>query len=146
MNSTDTQAVSQSAVNVLLISPHDEDHRQLQAILRHSTWQQYGARTQAEALEVLRETNIPVVICESKLPDGTWRDVLSQLSRQPSPPLLVVSSRFADERLWSEALNLGAYNVLAKPLNATEVFHVVSLACLFWKRQWQPERSLARTA
>jgi hypothetical protein len=33
------------------------------------------------------------------------------------PPLLVVTSRLADDRLWWEALNLGGYNVLAKPLN-----------------------------
>jgi hypothetical protein len=50
------------------------------------------------------------------------------LGRMPCPPLLVVTSRIADDRLWSEVLNLGGYNVLAKPLNMKEVFHVVGLA------------------
>lgn len=46
----------------------------------------------------------------------------------PSPPLLIVISRLADEHLWAEALNLGAYDVLAKPLNHTEIVRVLNLA------------------
>jgi len=36
-----------------------------------------------------------------------------------------VTSRLADERLWAEALNLGAYDVLAKPFDSTEAMRVV---------------------
>jgi len=137
MNSEDTQAVSQRAVKVLLISPFDEDHQHLRGILKHSNWQQFGARTQRESFEFLRENVTPVVICESELPDGAWQDVLSHLARMRCPPVLVVTSRMADDRLWSEVLNLGGYNVLAKPLNMKEVFHVVGLAWLSWKRRWE---------
>jgi len=146
MNSEDTRAVSQKVVKVLLISPFDEDHQHLRDILKHSNWQQHGARTQRESFEFLRENLTPVVICESELPDGDWRDVLAQFGRMQSPPLLVVTSRMADDRLWSEALNLGAYNVLAKPLNMKEVFHVVGLAWLSWKRRWERPPVLAMSA
>ena len=139
-------SASQRIVRVLLISPHDEDHRHLREILRHSNWQQYGACTHAEALALLRETPIPVVICESELPDGSWRDVLSHFGRMSCPPSLVVTSRLADDVLWSEVLNLGGYNVLAKPLEMKEVFHVVSLAWLLWKRQWEQRETFAQTA
>ena len=107
MNSEDTQAVSQRVVEVLLISPFDEDHQHLRDILKHSNWQQHGARTQKEAFEFLRENVTPVVLCESELPDGAWQDVLCRLGRMECPPLLVVTSRMADDRLWSEVLNLG---------------------------------------
>jgi len=146
MNSEDTQVVPQRAVNVLLISPFDEDHQHLRDILRHSKWQQHAARTQREAFEFVRENVTPVVICESELPDGTWQQVLTQFGLMQCPPLLVVTSRIADDRLWSEALNLGAYNVLAKPLHMKEVFHVVGLAWLSWKRRWERPQVLARTA
>jgi len=146
MHNEDKRAASQRAVNVLLTSPFDEDHLQLRTIFRHSNWHPHGARTRAEALEFLQETSAPVVICECELQDGTWKDMLSQLVLLQRPPLLVVTSRFADERLWSEVLNLGAYNVLAKPLNGKEVFHVVSLASLLWNRQWEQPRELALTA
>jgi DNA-binding response OmpR family regulator len=146
MNSEDTRAVSQKVVQVLLISPFDEDHQHLRDILKHSNWQQHDARSQSESFDFLRENVTPVVICESELPDGNWQDVLAQLGQMRHPPLLVVTSRMADDRLWSEALNLGAYNVLAKPLNMKEVFHVVGLAWLSWKRRWERPQFLARTA
>jgi DNA-binding response OmpR family regulator len=137
MISEDTQAVSQRSVQVLLISPFDEDHQCLADILKQSNWQQHGARTQKEAFEFLHHNVTPVVICESELPDGSWRDVLSQFGRMQSPPLLVVTSRTADDRLWSEVLNLGGYNVLAKPLHTKEVFHVSGMAWMSWKRRWE---------
>jgi DNA-binding response OmpR family regulator len=146
MNSEDTQAVSQRAVKVLLISPFDEDHQHLRDLLKHSNWQQYEARTQRESFEFLRKNVTPVVICESELPDGTWQDVLSQFGRMQYPPMLVVTSRMADDRLWSEVLNLGAYNVLAKPLNMKEVFHVAGMAWMAWKRRWEGPRALAMSA
>ena len=43
-----------------------------------------------------------------------------------------MTSRAADERLWAEALNLGAYDVLAKPFDRTEVMRVVSMAWMHW--------------
>jgi DNA-binding response OmpR family regulator len=48
------------------------------------------------------------------------------------PPLFIISSRLADERLWAEALNLGAYDVLAKPFDAREVLHAFSRALRHW--------------
>jgi DNA-binding NtrC family response regulator len=36
----------------------------------------------------------------------------------------------ADEHLWAEALNLGAYDVLAKPFDPTEVVRTLSQAWL----------------
>jgi DNA-binding response OmpR family regulator len=46
---------------------------------------------------------------------------------------LIVTSRLADERLWVEALNLGAFDVLAKPFDQKELVRSVSLAWLHWR-------------
>lgn len=146
MNSEDTQAVSQMGVEILLISPFDEDHQHLHDILKQTNWQQHGARTQREALEFLHDSVAPVVICETELPDGDWQQVLYHLGRMECPPLLVVTSRMADERLWSEVLNLGGYNVLAKPLHLKEVFHVAGLAWMLWQRRWELPAALALSA
>jgi DNA-binding response OmpR family regulator len=145
MNSEDTQAVFRRAVNVLLISPCEEDHRLVREILKQSNWQPHSAHTQREAFDFLRENVAPVAICEGELPDGDWREVLAQFEHMQCPPLLVVTSRMADEYLWSEVLNLGGYNVLAKPLNTKELFHVAGTAWMAWKQRWEG-RALARTA
>ena len=52
------------------------------------------------------------------------------------PPLLIVTSRVADACLWAEALNMGAYDVLAKPFDLTEVTRILSSAWLHWQEQY----------
>jgi DNA-binding NtrC family response regulator len=76
-----------------------------------------------------------VVICESQLPDGDWKLLLDGVSRVPSPPLMIVASTHADDALWAEVLNMGAYDVLSKPFDRTEVTRIISLAWLHWKDQ-----------
>ncbi len=144
MSSDNMQAVPEAA-KVLLVSPYEEDHLSLRTILRHSNWQPESARTHAEAMEYLRKNTTPVVICESHGLEGSWKELLAHFTRMQRPPLLVVTSLFADERLWSEALNLGAYNVLAKPFSTNEVLHVIGFAAQAWERAAMP-RALARTA
>ena len=125
-------------VTVLAISPCEEDHRSLRDIFRRSRWSLFHARTCQEAVEFLRLNRIAVIITESELEDRCWKDVLGRVASScPPAPRVVVSSRKADDELWSQALNLGAYNVLAKPFDEQEVFWVVSHAWLDWKSEWE---------
>jgi DNA-binding response OmpR family regulator len=61
--------------------------------------------------------------------------MLQQLRNMKDPPFLIVASPFADERLWAEALNVGAYDVLAKPFDANEVIRTLSSAWRRWRGQ-----------
>ena len=132
-------------VTVLAISPYEEDHLFLSNIFSHTNWQLRAAHTWHDALSTLGRQRIPVLVCERQLLDATWKEVLAGLSHLPERPVLIVSSRLADEAFWAEALNLGAYDVLMKPFDATEVFRVVSLAWLSWKndRERQVDRQAA---
>ena len=74
-------------------------------------------------------------MCERDLGPANWRDLLERTQQLANPPFLIVTSRLADDHLWAEALNLGAYDVLAKPFYPCEVARVVNLACLRWQRE-----------
>jgi DNA-binding response OmpR family regulator len=136
-------------VPVLSISPMEDDHFFLQDILnrlqgtldRSRTFKVNSCATLASALLALRKLQFEVVVCEQDLPPGSWKDVLEQVTILPDPPSLIVTSRLADERLWAEALNLGAYDVLTKPFDRTEVMRVVSGA---WRAWGRPVRLPAR--
>jgi hypothetical protein len=54
--------------------------------------------------------------------------VLQDLQRREHPPQLVVTSRLADDALWSEVLNRGGYDVLPEPFEHEEVERVISSA------------------
>jgi len=136
-------------VPVLSISPMEEDHFFLQNILNRlqgtlkpsGTFTVKSCATLASGLTALRQRQFEVVVCERDLPPGSWKDVLEQVTILADPPSLIVTSQLADERLWAEALNLGAYDVLAKPYDRTEVMRVVSGA---WRAWGGPVRLPAR--
>ena len=52
-----------------------------------------------------------------------------------SSPFFIVTSRLADERLWVEALNVGAYDVLVKPFDVTELKRVLNSAWCEWRER-----------
>jgi len=117
---------------VLTISPSREDYSTLTGIFDDSTEVLHADSLQA-ALAVLNEQPVPIVICEGDWGQHTWKNVLETITCLPHPPLLIVASRLADECLWSEALNLGAYDVLAKPFDVDEVVRTVSSARRHWE-------------
>jgi len=132
------------SVPVLSISPTDEDHFFLQNLLnrlqstpdRSRSFTVNSCANLACGLTALRQSQFELVVCERDLPPGSWRDVLDQVTILPDPPSLIVTSRLADARLWAEALNLGAFDVLAKPFDSTEAMRVIGAAWRAWG--WSP--------
>jgi DNA-binding response OmpR family regulator len=128
----DRIAQPDATATVLDISPFETDHAELTDIFRNSNWNVATSRTCSEAFAFLRYKHIPVVVCESNLPDGSWKDVIDRTARASNPPAVIVTSRLADDRLWSEVLNRGGYNVLLKPFRPLEVLRDVNLAWHDW--------------
>jgi len=118
----------------LLISPVDEDHAFLQALFGIQGWTLVSVRSLERAAALVRENIVPVIVVERDLFPGTWRDVLGMTCRLPNPPLVIVTSLHADEFLWAEALNLGAHDVIAKPLNKLELIRVLDSAWIRSRR------------
>ena len=136
-------------VPVLSISPMEEDHFFLQNILNclqgtldpSRTFTVTSCATLASGLAALWKRQFEVVVCERDLPPGSWKDVLEQVTVLPDPPSFIVTSRLADERLWAAALNLGAYDVLAKPFDRIEAMRAVGAAWRAWGGPvWLPAR------
>jgi DNA-binding NtrC family response regulator len=88
-----------------------------------------AAGTIQAALRLVRGRVAPVIVCQGALPDGDWRDLLNLSAIWKSPVKVIVVSHLADNRLWSEVLNLGGYDLLAAPLDEREVSYVLGSAC-----------------
>jgi DNA-binding NtrC family response regulator len=84
-------------------------------------------------LASLKRGRVPIVFWDGDRMPEAWKALLERYALLARPPLLIVVSRLADDRLWAEALNLGAYDVLAKPFDAAEVARSAELACLRWR-------------
>jgi DNA-binding NtrC family response regulator len=132
-------------VTVLSVSPNDADHLSLQAIISHSKWKLFTASDLASAVSLLHGHEISVLLCERDLRPGTWIDVLENIKFLPNAPSLIVASRLADDHLWAEALNLGAWDVLAKPFDHIGVIRSVKSAWQRWHDQMHPHATAVRT-
>jgi DNA-binding NtrC family response regulator len=125
-------------IKVLSVGLGHEDSSGLSSIFTRSEWplcpdSEWKLQTSMSlrsAASALGKDGPHIVICEKSLGTDSWRDVLDQVSHVPDPPALIVTSRVADEYLWAEALNLGAYDVLAAPFEPAEVVRVLSSAWL----------------
>jgi len=124
-------------ISVLAVSPYPEDHRRLTEIFQHSRWQIRIATNLGQAVAILRESQVSVVICEHTMPDGDWRALCRQTAELGIPCRFLVARRHADEQVWAEILDAGGYDCLSKPFRADEVYRLVSLA---W-RSWNDERN-----
>jgi DNA-binding NtrC family response regulator len=130
-------------LTVLSVSPLEEDHSSLKAIVEHSSWRLFEADNICSSLALLQQHDIAVVLCERDLQPGTYIDLLEHIIAKPNAPSLIVASRQADERLWAEALNLGAWDVLAKPFDRTEVLRSVKSGWQHWHDQGNEQRMAA---
>jgi DNA-binding NtrC family response regulator len=115
---------------ILFVSPLKHDQEHLIQIFSGSQWKLVTAETLRRARAFLLKIGVGAVISEEVLPDGNWRDVKKHLHTLPvwPKPQLVVTCAQANDKLWSEVLNEGGYDVLAQPFARDEVLRVMQMA------------------
>ena len=126
---------------VALVGFAENEIASLQGIFKRSegpltpdyVWQLRRKDSVEAAVKALSREPIPVVMCDGDRTPRAWKELLERFAGLPKPPMQIVTSRLANDRLWAEALNLGAYDVLARPFDAAEVLRTGGMA---WRR-WQ---------
>ena len=102
------------------------------SLIRDSTsarhWSMTHTASVTQGVRLLEQEEFEIVLCDHQLADGDWSRVLAATEAMPKPPLVIVTSSRADDRLWSDVLNLGGYDVLMKPLERSEIIYVLNTA------------------
>ena len=114
---------------ILFISGRQEDARELMQMLHSLPLVVDHAGNLRQARVQLQGSDYDVVLTEAALPDGNWLDVLHLVRETPQEPQVVVTDAHADATLWSRALNLGAFDLLAQPFYEPEVRRILYNAC-----------------
>ena len=138
-----------SNTTILAVFSAREDRTSLASIFAQSNWKLRFTRALPQTQAALSKSAVGVVISEACLSDGhRWKELLHEMQKLEDPPPLIVADRLADEHLWAEALNLGAYDLLAKPFDAREVLYAVTTACRHSETEHEmtPAREPAMTA
>ncbi|HLH20794.1 MAG TPA: response regulator [Bryobacteraceae bacterium] len=115
---------------ILFISGREEDARQISQMVQTLPIAVEHVPSLHHARAKLRESDFDIVLTEAALPDGSWLDVLHLVRLCPQDLEVIITDPHADARLWSEALNLGAYDLIAQPFYEPEVRRILYNACV----------------
>jgi DNA-binding NtrC family response regulator len=129
------------AAQILAVVGCDGDDLLLSYIFQGTNWRLHIAHGIGEALGLLSAERFAVIITDERAPDGTWMSLLEGRSAESEWTPVIVASLHADERLWQEALNLGSFDVLAKPFDEWDVLWASFNAWLGWKNQFETEET-----
>ncbi|MBZ5623403.1 MAG: response regulator [Acidobacteriia bacterium] len=114
---------------ILFISGHRDDARNLSQMLQSLPLILDQVGTLYHARTKLQQEDYDVILTEAALADGNWLDVLHLARESPRELEVIVTDPHADARLWAEALNLGAYDLLTQPFYQPEVRRILYNAC-----------------
>jgi DNA-binding NtrC family response regulator len=93
-----------------------------------------------------RRRQLKLVISDVTLQDGDWRDALAAAQQRPGGISFLISTPFADDGLWSEALWRGAHDLLVEPYSGSELRRIVESAVHAHEVETAPLRMMAAIA
>lgn len=74
-----------------------------------------------EARSLLPTARPSLIFCEEDLPDGTYRELLHDLSKAAKTRVVVISADVELDSHYNEALALGAFDMIASPCRRSDV-------------------------
>jgi DNA-binding NtrC family response regulator len=113
---------------ILVVSSESKNRRALADILNQEGWSTVCASAVAECQGILSSHNLRLVLCDRRLTDGTYRDILFLARLLGRNVRVVVTSRLADWSEYLEALQDGAFDLIAFPGETAEIIRVISQA------------------
>ena len=121
-------------VNVLHICSNPSERGCLRCIFDCTNWDLRQVSNCREAVSLLKHHGpFSVILCDCSIPAAEWQNLRRGLASWcVRCPYFVVCARVGEDAAWAEAFNLGADDVVAKPLDQREVCWLISQAHKLW--------------
>jgi DNA-binding NtrC family response regulator len=113
-------------ISALLLPDLTGPLRELKAALERQSVRTHVVGSCREAWRLLKGPSPPLLIfTESRLPDGTWSDLVRLAAQAPTPVSVIVVSRLVDVPFYLDALECGAFDFIVPPYQPAELAHIV---------------------
>lgn len=106
---------------ILIVDDDQQVCRVLTNILFSQDRTVMSAGTVTEAREILKRGPVNVLLLDLYLPDGSGLDLLSQLKKLGTAPVIIMMTAFGDWESHVKSYNMGAFYFLDKPFQLTQV-------------------------
>lgn len=108
-------------MNVLIVDDEEVLRDVLQALVRQEGHQPISASSGEEALRILAEEDMDLVLLDLMLPGMSGQEVLEQIRKSDSDVEIIVITAFSSIDTAIEAMKAGAFHYIAKPFKNEEV-------------------------
>ena len=110
----------------VLVASSDIEHRRLLVqILDGLNLNVLSCGTLGEATDFLSRRGVDMIFCDEHLADGSYRGLLGPKKESRKGPVVVVTIRTGEWDEYLEAMRLGAFDAVRRPLHPTDVESVV---------------------
>jgi CheY-like chemotaxis protein len=115
-------------VKLVAVTTNAGDEAELRRIAAECGWNISVAKSSAEAVSLLQQSPVPLVICDRDLPEENWREALAQIAGLPQAVCVLLASAVVDEYLWNEVIQNHGYDVVTKPYRREDLMRAVTFA------------------
>ena len=115
-------------MNILIVDDEEVLRDVLSSLSRQEGHEPICAGSGEEALKILAEEDIDLVLLDLMLPGMTGREVLNQIRTQDPDQTVVVITAFSSIDGAIEAMKEGAFHYISKPFKNEEVVHTMRSA------------------
>ena len=95
----------------------DRARDSLRALLTDEGYRVQTARDGAEVSRLLKEAEFDAVLLDVRMPGKDGLSLLREIREQPRPPAVLIMTAYGNSGLAIEAMKLGAYDYVTKPLH-----------------------------
>ncbi|MCG8669723.1 MAG: sigma-54 dependent transcriptional regulator [Pseudomonadales bacterium] len=128
---------------ILFVDDEDNILSAIKRLMRKTPYECLFANSGADALKILEDTPVDVVVSDMKMPEMTGEQLLSQVSSQYPETMRIVLSGFSEEDMIMSAINEGRiWGFIHKPWNDAELIQHLDHA--IFTQQVIAERALLR--
>jgi signal transduction histidine kinase len=121
---------------ILLVDDEPQILRSLSRVLEENNYELLTASSGVEALEVLKNKAVQVIISDQRMPNMTGSEFLAQVKKTYPKTIRILLSGYADFEAVKEAINEGnIYKYLTKPWQNDTLLNIVEEAFQTYENQ-----------
>jgi DNA-binding NtrC family response regulator len=110
---------------IVVASSEIESRRRLKEILEREGYGTICVSRISECVDVVASRDVRLVFSEKNLADGDYRELLQRFKSERPGVRVVVTSRHADWDEYKQALQAGAFDLIASPCQPTDVLWMI---------------------
>ncbi len=120
-----------NSISILIVDDEATMRNLLERILVREGYQLYSACDGVEALEILGDRNIDIIISDMKMPKMNGFELLKHIKEDYPDVGVIIMTAYGDTYTVKDALLLGADEYITKPFKSYEISLVVERA--YWR-------------